>query len=413
MTQFKYVVVMVAVLAIGSQTEAGDWPQFLGPKRNGVSTEKGLITTWSRKGPRQIWQRKVGEGFAGPVITGHRLILFHRVGDKDVVECLDAKTGKTKWKTPYSTTYRDNYNKGNGPRATPTIAGKYVITLGAGGQLQCLKLADGSRVWKRNVNTDYQTPPNFFGVGNSPLVADDLVLVNVGANGAGIVAFKLDTGKEVWKATSDEASYSSGVLTTVDGARRAIFLTRHGVVIVDPKTGKMFFRKRWRARNAASVNAATPLIIGDRVFVSSSYNTGALLLKLKKDGADELWQDLDTMSNHYNTSVYHDGHLYGFDGRQEAGANFRCVDLKSKKVRWNKAGFGCGSMVLAEGRLIVLTESGELLLVDASPKGFKELARAMVFEDTPCRAQIALANGLLYARDASKLVCFDLKKRAK
>ena len=207
----------------------------------------------------------------------------------------------------------------------------------------------------------------------------------------------------------DGASYSSPVLASIGGMTHAVFFTRDGVVVLDPHTGDVRFQMRWRARIEASVNAATPLIVGDSAFFSTSYDTGALLLKLRKDGADKLWDSDELMTNHYNTSIAKDGHLYGFHGRQEAGASFRCVDLKTKKVIWERPRFGCASMILADDKLILLTEQGELLLVEATPAAYRELARGQAFTAGPCRAQIALANGRLYARDQKKLACFDVK----
>jgi outer membrane protein assembly factor BamB len=389
---------------------ADDWPQFLGPNRDGVSKEKGLLQTWPKAGPPIAWEKKIGEGYSGPVVAGERLILFHRVGDEEVVESLDAATGKFQWKFAYPTEYVDALSKGNGPRSTPVINGKHVITLGAEGTLSCIELETGKGVWRRSIVKDYKVPDSYFGVGTTPLVEGKLVLVNVGGKGAGIVAFALDSGKEVWKSGKDAASYSSPVACTIDQERRALFFTREGVVLLDPPTGKEFFRMRWRANNDASVNAATPLVFGDRAFISTSYDTGALLLKLKKDGADVVWKTDELMTNHYSTCVHHDGHLYGFHGRQEAGAAFRCVSVKDQKVAWTQPRYGCGALILADGNLIVLTEKGDLVLVEATPTAYTEKARAHVFEATPCRAQTALANGRLYARDQARLVCWNLKK---
>src|SRR5262249_9584513 len=164
--------------------------------------------------------------------------------------------------------------------------------------------------------------------GTSPLVEGDLVLVNVGGKKAGIVALRKDDGKEVWKATTDGASYSSPVAATLDGGRYAVFLTREGVVVLDPANGQVRHRQRWRARYNSSANAATPLVIGDRLFFSASYETGALLLRVGKRDVEELWSGDDILSNHYTTSVHYDGYLYGFDGRQEAGPRLRCVELR-------------------------------------------------------------------------------------
>jgi len=390
---------------------ADDWPQLLGPTRNGVSSEKGLAASWANDGPPIVWQRDVGEGFSGPVIAGERLILFHRVGDKEVIECLNAATGKPLWQHSYPTEYSDSLGKGDGPRSTPVIAAGRVVTLGAEGVLTCLDLEKGTQLFSRPLNTEYKVPPSYFGVGTSPLVDGGLILVNVGGRKVGIAAFNLTDGKEAWHATADGASYSSPVLATTGSERRAVFFTRFGVELLDAKTGAVHYRKRWRARYDASVNAATPLVLGDHLFFTACYETGALLLKLQPDGtAKEIWQGEDVMDCHYNTPVYHDGHLYGFHGRQERSPDFRCVDLATKKVAWEKQRYGCGSLILADGKLVVLTERGDLVLVEATPAAYRERARAHGFDAAPCRAQIALAGGRLYGRDQKKLICFNLVK---
>jgi outer membrane protein assembly factor BamB len=389
---------------------AADWPQFLGPNRDGVSPETGLLQAWPQKGPPLLWQKDVGESYSGPVVADGKLILFHRVGDKDVVACLDAATGKERWQFAYPTSYQDQLGKGDGPRATPVIAGSRVYTLGAQGRLHCLDLDSGKKIWDRSLVEEYKVPPSYFGVGTTPLVEGKLVLVNVGGPKAGIVAFDRDTGKEAWRATDDGASYSSPVAATLGGKRTAVFFTRQGVVLLDPKTGAVRYTKRWRARYNASVNAATPLVIGDLVFFSASYETGALLLKVGSDKVEEVWSGDEEMSNHYATCVHHKGFLCGFHGRQEPGAALRCVELKTGKVRWTRPRYGCGSMVLADGRLIILTERGDLVLAEPTPQEYRELARVHVFDAPPCRAQIALADGRLFARDGAKLMCWGLRK---
>jgi outer membrane protein assembly factor BamB len=395
---------------------AADWPQWLGPNRDGVSSETGLLKTWPAKdGPPVVWQRDVGEGFSGPVVAGDRLILFHRVDNKEVVDCLSASKGDLLWSFSYATMYVDALSKGNGPRATPVIQGKRVHTLGAEGWLHCLDLENGKKIWGRSLLTDYKVPRSYFGVGTSPLIEGDLVLVNVGGKNAGIVAFHKDDGKEVWKATGDGASYSPLVAATLHGTRYAIFFTRQGVLLLDPANGKVVYEKRWRARYDASVNAATPLVIGDLLFFSASYETGALLLRRGPKSVEEVWSGEEILSNHFNTSVYYDGYLYGMDGRQDHGPAlhgpaFRCVALKTGKVQWTQERFGCGSLVLAEGHVFILTEAGDLVLVQLSPQGYQEKARSSVFNTPPCRAQIALANGMLYARDDARLVCWNVKK---
>jgi outer membrane protein assembly factor BamB len=275
--------------------------------------------------------------------------------------------------------------------------------------LTCLEFDNGKKVWQRPLSDDYKVRKGFFGVGTSPILDGDLLLVNVGGRDAGIVALNKNTGKEVWTATKQQASYSSPTAANIDGVRHALFFTREGIVSLDPATGAVRFSKRWRSRMDASVNAATPVVVGNQTFFSASYGTGAILITAKKDGFDEVWSGDNILSNHYSTSIPHNGFLYGFEGRQEAGALLRCVEWKTGKIRWTQDPFGCGSMILADGNLIILTENGELALVEANPDAFREKARASVL-GKPCRAQIALADGHLYARDSAKLVCFDLKK---
>jgi outer membrane protein assembly factor BamB len=388
---------------------AADWPQFLGPGRNDISSETGLLPAWSKDGPPLAWQRPIGAGFSGPAVAGDHLVLFHRLGDQEVVACLDPATGQEKWQFAYPTGYRDDFGKDEGPRSTPLLNGNRVYTLGAEGQLHCLELATGKKIWQRSLNTDYQIRKGFFGVAVSPLLEGNLLLLNVGGKEAGIVALDKDTGKETWRATNHEASYSSPVAATFHGKRRVVFFTREGVVLLDPRTGEIAYSKHWRSRMHASVNAASPVIAEDLIFVSACYGTGALLLRAGTDRIEEIWHSDDVMSNHYNTCVHSNGYLYGFDGRQEEGAQLRCVELKTGKICWKDKHTGCGSMILADGNLIILNEQGQLVLVEATPEAYREKARAHVLA-APCRSPIALANGRLYARDSKRLVCWNLKK---
>jgi outer membrane protein assembly factor BamB len=407
----RRLVPVALVLASTAVAAAADWPQFRGPQRNGISDETGLLTTLPRGGPPVLWQKAVGAGLSGPVVAGERLILHHRVGDEEVVVCLNAATGAELWKFAYPTVYQDDLGVPGdvGPRSTPAIAGKYVFTLGAEGRLHCLELETGKKVWGRALNDEYHVRKGYFGVATSPLVVDGNVLVNVGGPGAGIVAFDQTSGKELWRATDHEASYSSPVVATIAGVRHVLFLTREGLVSLNPDNGTVRFSKHWRARINASVNAAAPLVVGDLVFVSASYNTGALLVRVGANGFDEIWSGEEIMSNHYNTCVYRDGHLYGVDGRQEAGARLRCVELKTGKVRWTREQFGCASLLGADGQLIALTENGELVLIEPTPAAYREKSRVAVLS-APCRAEPALAGGRLYGRDARRLVCWNLKR---
>ncbi|MFO0843470.1 MAG: PQQ-binding-like beta-propeller repeat protein [Gemmataceae bacterium] len=401
---------LLAVALVCAGLLAADWPQLRGPKRDGHSAEADLIDTFGPKGPPVAWRREVGEGYAAPAVAGDRLALFHRVGDSDAVECLDASSGKPRWKFTYPTRYDDPLGKGNGPRATPVIAGGRVFTLGAGGQLHALDLKDGKKLWGKTLLDDYTVKPSYFGVGTTPLVEGKLLLVNVGGEGAGVVALDVETGKERWRAGDDDASYSSPVAATVGGARRVVFFTRTGLVMLDPETGKVLASKRWRARIDASVNAAMPVLLGDdHLLLTASYGTGAVVLRLTRDGVEEVWKNATSLSSHFGTPVAVGEQLYGFEGRQEGGASLRCLDWKTGRVRWTEPGYGCGDLIAAGKKLFVMSEGGELVLLVASAARHDEKARARVLA-APFRSHLALANGLLYARDGRELVAWGVKR---
>ena len=399
----------LVVLTLGAQTGAADWPQYLGPQRDGVYRGPALADTWGSSGPKVVWTKPVGQGFSGPVVSGGRLILFHRVGDREVVQSLDARTGAEQWSYGYPTSYRDDFGFDEGPRAVPVVANGIVYTFGAEGQLHAVSLTTGTRLWSEDTAGRFKVAKGFFGAAGSPLVEDGKVIANVGGQGAGVVAFDAKTGKVLWTVTDDEASYSSGVGATIAGKRYAIFLTRAGLVGLDPATGVVQFQKRWRARQNASVNAATPIVLGDLIFISAEYGPGAVALRLEGTMLTELWNSNDALSNHYATSVLHDGVLFGFHGRQEYGPSFRAVEFKTGRVRWSQDRFMAGSVILAGDRLLILRENGELILAPASPDVFKPIARVRVLPET-VRAFPALANGLLYARNEKTLVCLDLRQ---
>ncbi len=387
---------------------AEDWPQLLGPRRDGSYSGTDLAASWPETGPKRVWERKVGHGFSNPVVAGERLVLFHRVGDEELLESLDALTGKPQWVFRYETSYRDGFGFDPGPRASPVVAGSQVYTFSPQGILHCVRLADGKKVWRIDTHDEFGADKGFFGAASSPLVDGTSLFLNVGGSGAGIVAFDKDTGRVLWKATDDEASYSSPVIAEIAGRRLVVFLTREGLQALDPKTGEVRHAMRWRAQSHASVNAAAPLVIGNRVFLSSSYGTGAVLLDLGVGELKQVWSSDDSLSNHYATGVHKAGYLYGFHGRQEYGQVLRAIELATGKVKWEQGGFRAGTVTLAGERLLVLAESGELVLASASPDGFKALSRAKIL-DGVVRAYPAIANGRLYARNESRIVCVDLR----
>lgn len=401
---------MVAnTLVLGAQAMPADWPQILGPGRNGVYTGPPLSDTWGASAPRVIWRRSIGQGLSGPVVAGNRLILFHRVSDREVVEAMDAASGKTLWQYGYPTSYRDDFGFDEGPRAVPVVADGVVYTFGAEGQLHAVDLGSGKKLWSVDTHVRFSVPKGFFGAAGSPLVEDGRVIANIGGAKAGIVAFEAKTGRVLWSATDDAASYSSGIGATIAGRRYAVFLTRNGLVGLDPGDGLVRFQRPWRARQAASVNAATPVINGDQIFLSAEYGPGAGVLRFDGTKLIDVWASDEALTNHYATSVYAGGFLYGFHGRQEQGQSFRAVEFQTGKVRWSEERFGAGSVTLAGDRLLILRENGELVLAAASPDGFTPVARAQILSGT-VRAYPAIAGGLLYGRNDTTLICLDLRR---
>jgi len=409
--RLAFVSAMVA-LAVATKGATPDWPQFLGPERNGIYRGPPLAETWGASGPRVVWRKSIGQGLSGPVVTQGHLILFHRVSNREVVDAFDARTGVAQWQYGYPTTYRDDFGFDEGPRAVPVVADDVVYTFGAEGQLHAIDLATGKRIWSEDTRRRFDVAKGFFGAAGSPLVENGRVLANIGGTNAGIVAFDAKSGKVLWTATSDAASYSSATGATIAGRRSAIFLTRNSLVGLDPATGSVQFQRDWRARQAASVNAATPLVIDDLIFVSSEYGPGAAVLRVDGAKLAGLWASDEVLSNHYATSVYHNGFLYGFHGRQEFGPSFRAVEFRTGKVRWSQERFQAGSVTLAGDRLLIMRETGELILAKASPDAFQPLARAQVLPAT-VRAYPAIADGLLYIRNDNTLVCLDLRSAPK
>jgi outer membrane protein assembly factor BamB len=388
---------------------AVDWPQYLGPNRNGTYQGPPLAESWGATGPKVVWRTRVGQGFAGPAVVQSRVLVFHRVGNEEVLESLDAKTGASSWRYAYATNYRDDFGFDEGPRAVPVVADGIVYIFGAQGQLHAVDLARGTRIWSEDTMKRFNVPKGFFGASGSPLVEGGRVIANIGGDKAGVVAFDAKTGRVLWTATEDDASYSSGVGATIGGRRSAVFLTRDNLLGLDPANGSIQFQRRWRARIAASVNAATPLIVGDTIFVSAQYGPGAGVLRVDGSKLVDVWTSDDAMSNHYATSVYRDGYLYGFHGRQEFGPSFRAVAFQTGEVKWSQDQFRAGSVTLVGDRLFIVREGGELVLAPASPEAFRPLARAQVLSGV-VRPMPAIADGFVYLRNENTLICLDLRR---
>ncbi len=399
---------VLGFVALGLQ--AADWPQYLGPNRDGVYPGEALTRAWPSDGPKVLWRkRNISAGMSGVVVAKGRAILFHEVNRYDTIECLDAKTGKTLWENNYASSFAAGYGSAAGPRATPAIVGDKVYTMGGQGIVVCTDFVTGKMVWKVDTQKSYRASDGFFGMACSPLVEGNAVLLNIGGEaGAGIVALDKNSGKLLWKTLDDEASYSSPVMAKLHGKRRAVFFARTGLAVVDPANGKIDFQNRWRARIQASVNAAAPLVVGERIFITSSYNTGALVVQAATDGYKTVWSNDTSLSSQYASVMHRGGFIYGTHGRADVPPvpALRCVELATGKVRWSVDDFGDCMMLLSGDRLLALMESGELVLGQAAPAGWREISRAQVV-GSGARSQPALADGRLYVRDRNQLVCLD------
>lgn len=415
-TAASAVAVHVLLLAVAG---GGDWPQILGPHRNGIAEDERIVAAFPAKGPPTVWQRDVGSGFAGVAVADRRAVLFHRIAEEDLAECLDAQTGQVIWKVAFPARYVPSYTDDDGPRAVPVIHGGRVFLLSALGLLSAVDLKTGTRLWSRDTFEEYNSkrplrgepPEGYFGIGSTPLAVGELLLVNVGgdAKQAGIVAFSVKDGRTVWAATADRASYSSPVLATFHGRQQAVFATRFQVVSIDPQTGEERFRFAF-GRPGPNVTAANPLILDGHVFVTASYGFGAVLARVEAGGVREVWRSDDLLSSQYTTCIEHEGKLYGIHGRQDVGAaELRCFDPFTQKVHWAQEGFGYATLLKADGKLLALTTDGELVLIGLDPAGYRELSRARILDRT-ARALPALSRGLLYARDTRTLKCVDLHR---
>ena len=404
------VCVFCFVVSAGASLIAQDWPQFMGPNRDGVYEGPRLAREWAGESPRELWRQSVGEGFAGPVVVNGRVLLFHRVAGEEILEAFMADTGERVWRYAYPTTYRDDFGFDEGPRSSPVVDAGRVFTFGAQGQLHAVDLETGTGLWNVDTREQFRFSKAFFGAAGTPLVEDGRVLANIGGqNGAGIVAFSASTGDVLWTSTNEEASYSSPIVATFGGVRHAVFFTRNNVVALDPATGRVRFERSWRARIRASVNAATPLVVDDHLFISAQYGTGAGVFRIAGLDLEEVWTSDDVLSNHYATSVYHHGYLYGYHGRQEYGPSFRAVAFDSGEVAWDTGPFGSGSVTVAGELLVLMKESGELVLAEASSDGFVPVASVQLLPAT-VRAYPAIADGHLFVRNDDTLLAVDLTR---
>ncbi|MBI1903207.1 MAG: PQQ-like beta-propeller repeat protein [Planctomycetia bacterium] len=433
-----------------------DWPRFLGPTGDSKSSEKGILTKWPAKGPKIVWQRRLGEGYGAPTINRGRLYEFSRFGDTARCTCLKSETGEPLWRFEYATDYVDPFQYSGGPRCCPVVDEDRVYLLGAEGMLHCLDAETGEVRWKLDTIKKFGVAQNFFGVGGSPVVDGELLIVMIGGsppesqdlppgaldhvkgNGSGVVAFDKKTGKVVYQITDELASYASPVLADIAGRRWCFVFARGGLVGFEPQSGKVDFHFPWRANLLESVNASNPVVVGNRVLISETYGPGSALVEVEPGACRAIWTDAEkgrnkSLQTHWNTPIYVDGHVYASSGRHSNGAGLRCVEWNTGKVAWQadsvpfrdpidgeqkEALLSRSSLLYADGHFVCLTEFGLLLLIRATPEKFDPAATAYLLEEAtdgprpliqyPAWAAPVLSHGLLYIRGKGRLVCLEL-----
>ena len=451
--------------------EGEDWPRFLGPRANNTSGETGLLDQWPTNGPPLLWDRAVGTSYGAPSLRGELLVLHHRVGDEEIVEAMVAGTGKTVWRHGYPSHFIDPYGYNNGPRCTPWLTSNRCYTLGAEGMLVCLDLATGRLVWQRDTAKDWRVPEAFFGVGSTPLLEGDRLIVMAGGQpNSGVVALDAVTGKTRWESVGRRnwqgvlttgwrvekpyewtgveklASYATPVAAVIHGRRHLLCLMRQGLVSVNPTNGVVNFSYWFQSMANDSVNAMCPVVQDDLVLLSAAYyRIGAVLLRVKPDGRtlEEVWRapariptTMTALRNtppqplevHWNTPVLSQGYLYAFSGRDEPDAQFNCVEFKTGRLMWSRDEkwakhpphgsqfpvYGRGSCILADGKLIVLGEGGKLGMFKPSPEKAEEICSFQVSQlGYACWTAPVLSRQRLYLRSEDRLVCFRLAKEDK
>ncbi len=397
-------VALGAAVGVQGPLGAADWPQWRGPKQDGVSLETGLLAKWPKAGPAELWRLPLGAGFSAVSVADNRALTMYGTPAGEFVVALDAASGKPLWKVRCGDLFlNDSY--GNGPRATPTIDEGRVYALGGKGDLLCLEAATGKTVWALDLVKKFGGKIPEYGFSASPAVFGKLLVVNVGAEkGRSLAALDKTTGEVLWTSLADKPGYATPIRAEVNGVPQIIVLMGEALVSVSPEDGREFWRRAWKTEQNA--NVATPIFHQRHLFVSTGYDTGCALLELSapsgKPAATLLWAGKQ-MQNYFSTSVLLDGHLYGFHNRL-----LTCMDFKTGETTWKQRGFNRGSLIAADGKLIIYGERATLALATASPLQYQELARAQVLDGKTWTVP-TLSSGRLFVRNEEEMVCLKLK----
>jgi len=401
--------VCAALLILAVPAAADDWPFFRGPNHNGVSAESGWMTEWPGSGPKIAWRKEVGIGVSSFVVVGDRVITMgsRKDKDEDVVWCFDADSGSVIWQFVYPCKFDARQFEG-GVASTPTIDGSLVYTLGYLGQLHCLDIEDGRVVWHKHLVDDLGGRYSSWKYAGSPLVIDDLLILDTGADGNSTVALDKASGRKIWGAGDDLAGYATPIPFEYVGERSVLVFKARAMVAHELDTGRELWRIDWRTYY--DCNASTPTVFGDKLFISTGYggrSARGALFQLGQGQPRQIWlnQDLETKMN---SAVVYKGYVYCVS--EKSRGQLTCFDLQDGAIVWAEPSFArYGTLVIADGKLVVLDEKGELVIADATPDEYRELARAKVLNDR-CWVMPVLANGRIYARsNMGKSVCLDVR----
>jgi len=395
-----------------AQLYAADWPQYRGPLVDGSAPE-GILTTWPSGGPKVVWKAPLGPSFGSFAVSGGKAFCFIQRNvdgeDKEVAIALNLSTGKELWAVPHGKATYDKQG-GDGPRSTPTVDGKRVYFLGAYQLLTCLDVDTGKQIWQHDIPKEYGGKIIKWNNAASPMIEGNLILVNGGGAGQALLAFDKADGKLAWKGEDDLPTHSSPVPATIHGVRQVIFFTQKGLVSVVPQTGKVL----WRFAYPFQVStASSPIVWNNLVYCSAAYGVGAGACQIEKEGdtftAKELWRTKGKLENHWTSPVCKDGFIYGIYGKgQQQGAPLKCVDIRTGEEKWSRDGFGGGgATILVNGNVLVQCDRGPLVLVEAKPDAYKEIARAEIYGGK-CWTMPVISNGKIYARNTQEGVCLDV-----
>ncbi|MBM3993715.1 MAG: hypothetical protein FJ303_06125 [Planctomycetes bacterium] len=386
-----------------------DWPQWRGPHRNGVSSES-IATSWPRGGPKLLWEAKVGDGFSSVAVAKGRVFTIFQDGPNESIVAWNAETGKEIWRFSYETAYQNDY--GNGPRSTPSIDGELLYVVGATGMMHCLSAftdnPKGEQVWKKDLASEFGARVPRWGFAFSPLVEGDRVFIMPGGqNGNSLAALNKQTGAVLWKKHGDLASFSSPIAATIHDKQQVLYLVATRLVSVDSANGDLLWDHPWPVENEC--NIATPIVVKNHVFISTSYGRGCARLRVDKEGdmfvPNLRYHNKKQMKNHFSTCVRYKRHLFGFDD-----GILQCIDFVTGKVTWSERGFDRGSVLRVGDQLIIYGANGKLALVEANPKEYVERSRFQFSEQKAfCWTVPVVSNGRLYVRDQKKLACFDVR----